>query len=368
MLAGVEALRIEADDPARGIGEERARAGGEILQSGADRENEIGLPRRVVGRARAGHADRAEIERMIVRQRALAGLRFRHRDAVRRAEGREIVFRFTVEDAAAGDDERTPGRLDKGDGLRQLRLVGPRPARLPDALGEEPVGIVESFGLHVLAERERHGAAFGRIRQHLHRALEGGHDLLGPGDAVEITRDGPEAVIGGDGPVAEILDLLQHRIGAAPGEDVARQQQHRQAIDVRDGSSRHHIGRAWPDRARHRHHTPAARGLGEGDRGMCHRLLIMGAQGRQTVARGIQRLAEAGDIAMPEDRPDPGEDRQLLPVDHRLLRCHRGDERLRHGEPDRRHHLLLLNRAARLGPAGRNVPSSRRPRLRRRPI
>ena len=51
-------------------------------------------------------------------------------------------------------------------------------------------------------------------------------------DAVEVARDRPEAVVGGDAAVVEVLDLLQHRVGRARDEDVARQQQHRQAVDV----------------------------------------------------------------------------------------------------------------------------------------
>ena len=102
--------------------------------------------------------------------------------------------------------------------------VGLRAARHPDALGEEALGIIEGLGLHVLAERQRHRAAFGRVGQHLHGALQRRDDLLGPRDAVEIARHRPEAVIGADRAVAETLDLLQHRVGRAVGEDVAGQQ------------------------------------------------------------------------------------------------------------------------------------------------
>ena len=45
------------------------RAGGEILQPRADGEDDVGLGRERVGGARAGDADRAEAQRMIVRQR-----------------------------------------------------------------------------------------------------------------------------------------------------------------------------------------------------------------------------------------------------------------------------------------------------------
>jgi hypothetical protein len=40
---------------------------------------------------------------------------------------------------------------------------------------------------------------------------------------------------------------------------------------------------------------------------MRHALLVVRAVGRQDVAHLVQRLAEAGDVAVPEDRPDAGE-------------------------------------------------------------
>ena len=45
--------------------------------------------------------------------------------------------------------------------------------------------------------------------------------VLGPGDAVEVAGDRLEAVVDRDGAVVEVLDLLQDRIGAAIGEDIA---------------------------------------------------------------------------------------------------------------------------------------------------
>ena len=220
------------------------------------------------------------------------------------------------EHAAAGDDHRL---------LAPCAAPRPRPrvrAR-PGATRrgghrrsvEEAFGIVIGLGLHVLAEGQRHRPAFGRIGQHRHGAVERRDQLLGPRDAVEIARHRPEAVIDATRAVAEILDLLQHRIGQAVGEDIAGQQQHRQAVDMGDRRGRHHVGGAGADRGGAGHHAAAAHRLGEGDRRMRHRLLIVGAIGRQFVAHAIERLADARDIAMAEDRPDAGEDRQLLAVD-----------------------------------------------------
>ena len=91
-----------------------------------------------------------------------------------------------VQHPAARDDHRALRPGQQLGRLAQFDMVG-QPA--PDAaqpLGEEMLGIVERLRLYVLAERERDGAAFGRIGQHRHGALQRRHDLLGPGDAVEI--------------------------------------------------------------------------------------------------------------------------------------------------------------------------------------
>ena len=84
VLAGIEGLHVQPDQirPA----EQSARAGGEILQPRADGEHHIRGLRRAVRRRRAGHADGAEVERMIVRQGALAGLGFGDRNAMRVGE------------------------------------------------------------------------------------------------------------------------------------------------------------------------------------------------------------------------------------------------------------------------------------------
>ena len=50
---------------------------------------------------------------------------------------------------------------------------------------------------------------------------------------------------------------------------------------MRDRRRRHHVGRARADRGGAGHHAPAARRLGEGDRRVRHRLLVVRAIGRQ---------------------------------------------------------------------------------------
>ena len=255
---------------------------------------------------------------MIDGRRRLAGLRLADRNAAPGAEVDQLPLGVGIKHAAAADDERLLGLFQERRRFLDLARIGRDAAQAMHALVEEARRIVVGLGLHVLAEGERHRPAFGRIGQHRHRAVERRHDLLGPRDAVEIARHRTEAVIGAHRAVAEILDLLQHRIGPAVGEHVAGDQQHRQAIDMRDRGGGDHVGRAGADRGGAGHHPPAARGLGEGDRGMRHRLLVVGAIGRQRVARGVERLAHARDIAMAEDREHAVEQALLLARRSRL--------------------------------------------------
>ena len=150
-------------------------AGGEILQAGADGEHHVGLLGERVGGAGAGDADRAHVERMIMGDDALAGLRLADRNAVLRGEGGERLLGLRIQHAAAGDDERLPARAFSAATAAASSSSSGRGAALgPDPLREEALGIVEGLGLHVLAERQRHRAAFGRIGQHGHGAGSAG--------------------------------------------------------------------------------------------------------------------------------------------------------------------------------------------------
>ena len=98
--------------------------------------------------------------------------------------------------------------------LHELRLRN-WPANAPHPLLEELLGIVASFGLHVLRKGECHGAGLGLVREHAHGGEGGRHYLLGALDPVEVAGDGPEAVVDGEGSVVGGLELLQDGVGAA---------------------------------------------------------------------------------------------------------------------------------------------------------
>ncbi len=280
---------------------------------------------------------------MIVGHGGLAGLRFRYRKAAPGAEIEEIPLGLRIEHAAAANDERTLGRGEQRRGFLHLARIGRGAADAVDAGGEEALGIIVGLRLHVLAEGERDGAAFGGIGQNGDCAVERGHDLLGPRNAVEIARNRAETIVGADRAVAEILDLLQHRVGLAGGEHVAGNEQHGQAVDMRDRGGRHHVGGAGADRGRAGHHAPASRGLGEGDGRVRHRLLVMGAIGRQLLSRAVERLAQARHVAVAENREHALEQPLLAPVHDDALPAQEANHRLRGGQT---HHGLISCRVS----------------------
>ena len=82
VLVGVELGDVDVDEAHVGILEGGLRGGGEIAEARADARSP-GRPRAPrCSRQGAGDADGAEILRMVERQRALAGLRFAHRNTV----------------------------------------------------------------------------------------------------------------------------------------------------------------------------------------------------------------------------------------------------------------------------------------------
>ena len=110
---------------------------------------------------------------MIPGERALARLRLADRNARGGGEGGERAFRAGVKHAAARDDQRRLGGAEQCFQLSQLVGIGRRRAEAPEAPFEEGGGVIERFGLHVLAEGEGHRAAIGRIEQGRHRFGQG---------------------------------------------------------------------------------------------------------------------------------------------------------------------------------------------------
>ena len=222
-------------------------------------------------------------------------------------------------------------------------LVGVRPRARDamDGLLEELDRIVVGFGLDVLGERDEGRAAARRIEHGGDRLRQRRDDLLGPRDAVPIARHRLEGVVDGDGRVAELLDLLEHGIRRAVGEGVTGEDQDRQAVRHRHAGGGDHVGGAGADRGERHHDLAALLRLGEADRGQSHRLLVLAAPGGQHILNGLERLAEAGHVAMPEDCENASEERNFAVVDDGSLSGEIADQGLGHGQPHGLHIGIL---------------------------
>ncbi|MNR14260.1 hypothetical protein D3C85_1307270 [compost metagenome] len=151
----------------------------------------------------------------------------------------------------------------------------------------------------------------------------------------------------------EVFHLLQHRVRCAGDEDVARQQQHRQTVDVRGGRGGHQVVAAGADRGGHRHHAAAEVCLGIGGGGQRHALLVVGAEGGQRIAHRVQRLAEARHVAVAENGPHPAKKLLARAVfGHHILRGQIAHQRLGHRQAYCLHLCLLVHAACR-GPLRR---------------
>ena len=78
-------------------------------------------------------------------------------------------------------------------------------------------------------------------------------------------------------------------------------------------------------------------------------LLVLGTEVRHLldVAELLERLAETGHIAVPEDAPDTGDEALLMAVPLDVLLGHEADDGLTHGQSDSVHRTSLRNRLQR---------------------
>ena len=199
--------------------------------------------------------------------------------------------------------------------------LGRRPGDVPGALGEQLDRPVERLGLHVLGQRDGHGAGLHRVGEGAHRAEQGGGQLLGPVDPVEEAGQRPERVVDGDVRGIRLLELLEHRRRDARREGARGQQQHRDPVDRRQRGAGEHVRRAGADGRGAHPGLEAVALAGVADGRVHHGLLVAGQHvGQRVVALAAlegellleQRLPHAGDVAVAEDAEAPGE--QPLPL------------------------------------------------------
>ena len=215
---------------------------------------------------------------------------------------------------------------------RMLDRVGEfhiaRPRREPHRLEVEHAGAAQSALEHVLRQAEEGWSAIRGIEHRRHGLREGLEQLRRMHDPVPIAGHRSEGVVHRDARIPERLHLLEHRVRYTVHERVAREQEHGQAVRVRDARRGDHVQRAWSDRARGDHDLSPPLRLRERDRGHGHRLLVLAAPRRQLVAGGVQRRAEARHVAVPEDGEHARDERTLHTVDHGPLGDEVPDDRL----------------------------------------
>ena len=98
-----------------------------------------------------------------------------------------------------------------------------------------------------------------------------------------------------------------------------------------------HVGRARPDRAGATMICRGASALAKAIAASAIDCSFWPRQVGSSSLTGLQRLAEAGDVAVAEDREHAGEQRHLAPVDLGALGDQLAHQRLRHGEADGLH-------------------------------
>ena len=145
-------------------------------------------------------------------------------------------------------------------------------------------------------------------------------ELLGTGDPVEEAGHRPERVVGAGVALDRVLDLLEDGIRGPVGEVVAREEQDRDPVDGRAGGPGDHVHGARSDRRRAGVGPEAVVVPGERGRDVDLGLLVLGPVVRHLlgVAELLERLAQAGDVAVPEDAPDAGD--EPAPRDRRARR------------------------------------------------
>ena len=166
---------------------------------------------------------------------------------MRTGKGGQFCLGPRINHAAACDNDRMFGRLDRRNRFGQFIGIGLRTPNFPNLGLEERYWIIKGFGLYILTKCQHDRTAIGRIGHHPHGARQGGQQMFRARDAVEIAADRAETIIGRNGAIAERFNLLQHRIGRAVGKHIPRNDQHRQAVGIGQRRRRHHIQRARPD-------------------------------------------------------------------------------------------------------------------------
>jgi len=144
------------------------------------------------------------------------------------------------------------------------------------------------------------------------------------------------------------LELLQHRVGAPRGEDVAGQEQHWQSVYGRQSCPRHHVRRAGADGGGAGQRLEPVLLPGIGGSRVDHRLLIARLVVGQVTRVLLECLPHARYVAVPENADASREKSLLDAVALDVLDGQKAHQRLGHRQPYCAQSLNLLRLALRL--------------------
>src|SRR5215211_3554535 len=337
VFVGVEVGDVHVYEANPGVLESGLRGGGEVRPAGPDPDDEVGLAGSLVRGERARGSYRAQGTGMVVGHGALTGLRLADRDAGLFGKAPQGFRGLRVDHTPTGHDHgpaRCPDELDRA---FELSGVGQWARNAPDAAFQKLLGEVVGLGLDVLGKRQRHDPGLGLVGQDAHGRERSGDYLLGTVYPVPVSGDGPEAVVDREGAVVRSLELLQHGVGGARGEDVAGQEQNGQAVDGRERRPGRHVGGAWSYGGRAGERPEAVLRPGVSGGGVYHRLLVTRLVVGKLARVLQQRLAHPRDVTVAEDAGDTGKETLLHPVAFHVLVRQEPNQRLGHRQPHRAH-------------------------------
>ena len=248
---------------------------------------------------------------------------------------------LAVPHAAAADQQRALGLTDDGGRFLDDFLLGHGAGQPPDPLGKKALRIVVGFAFHVLGDSNAHGAGVGRIGEGPEGGNHGTHQLLRAHHTVPVAANGTEGVVGGEGEVVDLLNLLQNGVGLAAGVHVTGQNQHRDVVGSGGRGGSDHVGSAGAHGGGDGNDLFPLALPGKGHGRVGHALLVFALPDLETMGFLRQSLAQTYHIAVAGQHDDALHKGVLHPVIADVLILQEPDQSLGHGQSNGIHMLLL---------------------------
>ncbi len=315
LFVGIPASGVDGDERDSRLFEHRPRAGGEVLEPRADRNDDVCAFGHGVRRRRTRDSDGSGVVGMGAHQRRLSRHRLDDRDVPPFREIRQFLDGAGVVHPAPGNDHRPLGPGQCRRGAPDIARIGPGPADVVSLWSEEVDGVVIGLRLNVLRQREEGRPACRRVEHDRKRLGQRLDDLLRPGDAIPVPRYRSERVGHRHRGVVEDLHLLEDGIDDAMLEGVAGEEEKGDSVGVGNRGGGDHVGAAGADGGRCDHDPAAPHRLGIGHGGESHRLLVVSPPRRERVLDRFEGFGERCHVAVTEDAEDARKHGHFLTVD-----------------------------------------------------